>query len=437
MTWMARWRHRTRRELAVSTLVAVGLVAFVVLVYVAVVLGGGALVGRTSSPDLVLSVVAAAAVAIAFDRAQAMIERAATRLVYGETAPPRDVWERFSSTVAGTYPAEELPVRMARLLAEGTAARAAEVWLTVQGEPTLAATWPHGASPGQAGDPGRRALVVRYGGEELGVLAVQERAPLTVVEERLFAGLADQAGLVLRSARLRIDLQRRASELSQRAEELRASRRRLVDVQDERRRVLERDIHDGAQQHLVALAVNLRLAQTLTSRAPLRAQQLLDAQRTAASDAIETLTQLSRGIYPPLLARHGLASALEAAAATSPVPVDVSAHDIGRYPAHLEAAAYFTCLEAVQNAVKHSGAATIQVVLEGSPEALALTVSDDGSGFDAEASTTGAGLANLRDRVESVGGTLRTDSARGRGTRVHAALPVPASAVAVAVAGTA
>jgi signal transduction histidine kinase len=389
------------------------------------------LVGHTSSPDLVLSVVATAVVALVFDRAQALLERGAARLVYGDTAPPSDVWERFSSTVAGTYPAEELPSQMARLLAEGTAARAAEVWLTVQGRPTLAATWPPDAPPGQDGDPGRRTLVVRYGGEELGVLAVQERAPLTVVEERLFAGLAEQAGLVLRGARLRADLQRRASELSARAEELRASRRRLVDVQDERRRMLERNIHDGAQQHLVALAVNLRLAETLTTRAPERAQQLLDAQRAAAAQAIETLAQLSRGIYPTVLTRRGLASALEAAAATSPVPVDVTASDVGRYPAHLEAAAYFTCLEAVQNAVKHAAATTISVVLQGSAEALALTVSDDGIGFDTERAAAGAGLTNLRDRVESVGGTLVTRSAPGTGTVVHAELPVPAAVTGV------
>jgi signal transduction histidine kinase len=415
----------------VGGLVVAGLVAFVVLVYVVVVLGAGALVGRTSSPDLVLSVVATAVVAVAFDRVQALLERGAARLVHGGSAPPPDVWERFSSTVAGTYPAEELPSRMARLLAEGTAARAAEVWLTVQGRPVLAATWPRHATPGQDGDPGRRALAVRYGGEELGVLVVQEHAPLTVVEERLFAGLADQAGLVLRSARLRVELQQRASELSRRAEELRGSRRRLVDVQDERRRALERDIHDGAQQHLVALAVNLRLAQTLTTRAPERAQKLLDAQRAATTEAIGTLAQLSRGIYPPMLARMGLAAALEAAAATSPVPVVVVAHDLGRYPAHVEAAAYFTCLEAVQNAVKHAGATSIHVELQGSHESLLLAVHDDGQGFDTAAATTGAGLVNLRDRVESVGGTLRTESARGTGTRVHAELPLRVAASVV------
>jgi signal transduction histidine kinase len=412
----------------VSALVLAGLTAFVVAVYAVVVIGVGALVGRTSSPSLVLSVVATAIVAVAFDPVQTMLERTAARLVYGDTTPPYDVLERFGSTVTGSYPAEEVPSRMARVLAEGTGARAAEVWLTVQDQSTLAATWPAGAHPAPEGAPGRRALPVRFGGQRLGSLVVQEQAPLTSVEERLFAGLADQAGLVLRSAALRVELQRRAEELSARADELRASRQRLVDLQDERRRALERDIHDGAQQHLVALAVNLRLAQTLSDRSPDRARALLAAQERAAADAIDTLVRLSRGIYPPLLADEGLTPAVRAAAATSPVPVSVVA-DVGRYDARVEAAAYFACLEALQNAAKHSGATSVRVSLQGGPGSLVLTVEDDGRGFDPSAPTTGAGLANLRDRVESVGGTLSTASAHGGGTRVEAVLP--ASAVEV------
>jgi signal transduction histidine kinase len=427
MTSLATWRRRTRRELVAAGLVAVGLTAFVVLTYVAVVLGVGALVGRTSSPDLFLCVVATALVAVAFDPVEKVVERAAARLVYGGATPPYDLWERFSSAIGGTYPAEELPVRMARVLAEATGARATEVWLTGPDGPTLAATWPRGATPGKEGDPGRRALEVRYGGEPLGVLVVQERARLTAVEERLFAGLADQAGLVLRGARLRAELERRAEELSRRAEDLRRSRRRLVDLQDERRRALERDIHDGAQQHLVALAVNLRLAQTVAARSPARAQELLETQQDATAAAVETLLQLSRGIYPPLLAGQGLPAALESAAATSPVPVELNVRGVRRYPSHVEAAAYFTCLEAVQNAVKHSGATSIHVDLLGDRDTLSVTVSDDGRGFDAGATGAGAGLPNLRDRVESVGGTLVTDSTPGHGTRVHAVLPAGAT----------
>ena len=412
-----------------------GLAVFVVLVYVVLVLGGGALLGHTSSPDLVLSVIATAVVALAFDAVQRRLEDVAARLVHGGTPPPYDVWERFTSTVTGSYPTEELPGRMARVLAEGTGARWSQVWLVVGDRLRLAATWPPDATreselgeadPRAEDVPGRLARPVRHGGELLGVLVVQERdhVPLTSVEERLFAGLADQAGLVLRSARLRAELERRLDELSRRAEELRASRQRLVDVQDDRRRALERDIHDGAQQHLVALAVNLRLAHTLVPRSPDRARALLAAQEQATAAAVATLVQLSSGIYPPLLAEQGLAVALRAAAVTSPVPVEVVAWDVGRYSANVEAAAYFSCLEAVQNAVKHSGAATILVELQGRADALALTVQDDGSGFEPSSTPDGAGLANLRDRVESVGGILTTESAPGRGTRVDAVLPV-------------
>ena len=403
--------------------VLLGLAGFVVLVYALVVLGVGALVGRTSSPDLFLSVVATAVVAVAFDPVQSVLEAAATRLVHRGTTPPYEVWERFSATVTGSCPPEEVPARMARVLAEGTGARSAEVWLVVEGRPELAATWPPHAAPADAAAPGRRVLPVRYAGETLGLLVVQEDTALTAVEEGLFAGLADQAGLVLRSARLRAELSSRIAEQTTRADELRVSRQRLVDLQDQRRRALERDIHDGAQQHLVALAVNLRLVQTVAARSPERADALLAAQRRAAAEAIETLTRLSRGIYPPLLTEEGLAHAVRAAAAAAPLPVSVATDGLRRYPPRIEAAAYFTCLEALQNAAKHAHATSVRVSLREVGEALELTVEDDGVGYDPLAPTTGTGLANLRDRVDSVGGTLTTRSVPGQGTRVEAVLP--------------
>ncbi len=410
-------------------MVLAGLSGFVVLTYVVVVLGGGALVGQTSSPDLVLSVVATAVVAVAFDPVQTLLEQLARRLVGGGPRAPYEVWERFSRTVTGSYPAEELPQRMARVLAEGTGARWAQVRLVVGDRPTTAATWPPGAGGTASFEtdlPGRRSVPVRHGEELLGFLVVQERehVPLTSVEERLFAGLAEQAGLVLRSARLRAELQRRLGELSVRSDELRTSRQRLVDAQDERRRLLERDIHDGAQQHLVALAVNLRLAQTLLPRSPGRAQELLASQVQATGDAIDTLVRLSRGIYPPLLTEAGLVPAVRAVAAASPVPVAVAARDVGRYGDSVEAAAYFSCLEALQNAAKHAAATSVTVELQGGSESLLLTVEDDGVGFDAGQQPPGAGLANLRDRVESLGGTLTTSSTPGHGTRVRALFPV-------------
>ena len=443
MTWLAGLRGRTRRELLAALLVLAGLTSFVVLVYVVVVLGGGALTGRTSSPGLALSVLATAIVAVAFDRVQTRLEAAATRAVHGGSPAPYDVLRRFSATATGSGPTEELPARMARVLAEGTGALWSQVWLVVGGRPSLAATWPPGATrepasgeeaPDDDASPGRRSLPVRHGGELLGVLVVQERehVPLTSVEQRLFAGLAGQAGLVLRSARLRVELENRLAELTVRAEELRASRQRLVDVQDEQRRLLERDIHDGAQQHLVALAVNLRLAQTLSPRAPERAARLLAEQEQAAHEAIATLVQLSRGIYPPLLAAEGLPAALGAAAAASAVPVDVHSRGVGRYPRNIEAAAYFCCLEALQNAVKHARATAVRVELRGEDGSLSLTVDDDGAGFDPGTTPAGTGLSNMRDRIESVLGSLTIEPAPGGGSRVRAVLPTASGSVAAA-----
>jgi signal transduction histidine kinase len=274
-------------------------------------------------------------------------------------------------------------------------------------------------------DEDRRSLPVRQGGELLGTLVVQEHAdrPLSPVEVRLFAGLADQAGPVLRGARLHAELSQRAEELSARAEELRTSRQRLVVAQDAARRVLERNIHDGAQQHLVALAVNLRLAETLSTRAPERADALLAEQEVAAVEAIDVLVALSRGIYPTTLGAEGLVAALRLALGSSTTPVQIRARDVRRYPPEVEATAYFGCLEAVQNAVKHAAATTIRVSLEDRDGLLSFVVEDDGVGFDPVTTPTGTGASNLRDRIESAGGTLTTTTSPGHGTRVRAALP--------------
>ena len=203
------------------------------------------------------------------------------------------------------------------------------------------------------------------------------------------------------------------------------SRERLVDAQDAERRRLERDIHDGAQQHLVALAVNLRLAQTLVRRAPERATQVLTEQGDAARETIETLLSLSRGIYPRLLSEQGITAALRSAAGTSPLPVDVTAEAVGRYPAAVEAAVYFCCLEALQNATKHSAASRVAVHLRGPDAGLVVTVSDDGRGFDVAGPVSGVGLVNMRDRIDSVGGRLTLDSVPGAGTTLRADVPVP------------
>jgi signal transduction histidine kinase len=317
------------------------------------------------------------------------------------------------------------------VLADGTGAEWAQVWLVVEGRLKLAATWPPGAldasaGPGREDPPGRRSRQVRQAGELLGVLVVQERGPvpLTSVEQRLFAELASQAGLVLRGARLRAELMHRLAELSGKAEELRLSLQRLVDAQDAARGRLERDIHDGAQQQLVALAVNLRLAHTLASRSPHRANMLLAEQGKAATETIQSIINLSRGIYPRALTERGLPAALQAEIGNSAAPVELTARHVGRYSASIEAAAYFCCLEALQNAAKHSQARVIRVDLRGEPGCLTVVVEDDGGGFDPRTVSPGAGMTNMPDRIESAGGTLIIESTRRRGTRVEARFPV-------------
>ena len=398
-----RWRSRPERQ--ASLLVLAGLAAFVLGVYVVVVVGGGLLVGDGSSPNLGLSVVATALVALGFEPVQVRLQRLASRVVRGGRPSPYDVLSR-SAAATGAYPAEELPLQVARVLAEGTGARWSQLWLDISGGLVLAATWPPAAEielpaepPGSEADPtGLRSLPVLHRGEQLGVLrlAERDRQPLTSVEERLFAGLAAQAGLVLRGARLRAELAGRLA---------------------------ERDIHDGAQQHLVALAVNRRLAETLATKAPERAVPVLAAQAGAARVAIGTLTDLSRGIYPPLLGEAGLLPALRAAVATSPVPVTVSGEGIRRYPAPVEAALYFCCLEALQNAAKHSGATRVEVRLTEQDGVVDLVVADDGRGFAGDRVPSGSGLANMRDRLDSVGGTLTVRPGSSGGVAVHGAVP--------------
>jgi signal transduction histidine kinase len=423
MTSLPQWRRHSRRELLGTALVGAGLTAFVAFVYVVVVLGGGILVGRTSTPSLGLSVLATAVVAVAFDPVQSRLERWVSRVVLGGRTSPYDVVRSFTTTLAGQHPDSELPERMARVLAEGTGADSAQVWVAIDDRSVLAATWPPShADP--AGSVARR-VPVRHGDEVLGALVVRERpgVVLTPVEERLFAGLADQAGLVLRGARLRAELELRLAALSKRAEELQVSRARLVDAHDAERRRLERDIHDGAQQHLVALAVNLRLAGTLATHSPDRADALLTEQERAGTDAIATLVRLARGIFPPRLEAAGVAEALRPAVAAMGSTVELLASGVGRYPPAIEATAYFCCLEALQNAVKHAHASSTQVALLGTATTLEITVEDDGRGFDPGTGRSGAGLTNIRERVESVGGELTVSSAPGLGTRIRAVLP--------------
>jgi signal transduction histidine kinase len=201
---------------------------------------------------------------------------------------------------------------------------------------------------------------------------------------------------------------------------------RIVEAGDAQRRRIERDLHDGAQQHLVALAVSVRLARQLADRDPEQAKEMLDQLGVDLQDAVQELRSLAHGIYPPLLAERGLPDALSAAATRAALPTTVDAEGIGRYPQLLEAAVYFCCLEALQNAGKHAGdGAEASVTLREEEGALLVEVADDGAGFEmASGAGQGHGFVNMADRVGAIGGTLSVDSAPGAGTRISARIPL-------------
>ena len=206
-------------------------------------------------------------------------------------------------------------------------------------------------------------------------------------------------------------------------EELRASRQRLVKAQDEERRRLERNIHDGAQQQLVALAVKLRLLEQLVEKDPQKTKALAAQLQAESTDALENLRDLARGIYPPLLADKGLAAALGSQVSKSSTPVVVESDGIGRYPQEIEAAVYFCCLEALQNVSKYAEASTAAVRLSDGAGTLSFEVSDDGRGFDPSKTGYGTGLQGMADRLDALGGSLVVRSTPDQGTTIVGRVP--------------
>ena len=266
-------------------------------------------------------------------------------------------------------------------------------------------------------------MAVRHQGEVLGALTVTKRRGelITPIEVKLMDDLAHQAGLVLKNVGLTADLQARLVDL-------RASRQRLVAAQDDERRKLERNLHDGAQQYLVAIKVKLGLVEMLVMRDPTKAMTVVAELKHDADEALETLRDLARGIYPPLLADKGLPTALEAQARKATLPVIVDADGIGRYPQNTEAALYFCILEALQNVQKYAQASSAMVRLRDDGDELSVEIADDGCGFDLGTTIRGNGLTNMEDRLDALGGTMQIASSPGNGTTLRVLVPVPDAA---------
>jgi signal transduction histidine kinase len=398
-----------------KTVVVAVLVAFIALVYVAIVAGVGALVGSTGNGWL--SAIAAAVVALVFQPVRARARHLADRVVYGKRATPYEVMAEFGGNLAGSYSSVDVLPRLARVLGEGVGAERSQVWLEVDGSMRPVATWPTDSDPSIDDD---LRVEVLHEGRELGALSVAMAVndPLDPIREQLVRDLAGQAGLVLSNVRL-------TEQLRARLDDLGAAQRRLVAAQDEERRRLERNIHDGAQQQLVALTIKARLARQLTDRDPGKAAEVLEQIEVETQTALEDLRDLARGIYPPLLADKGLAAALEAQARRSPVPITVEADGLGRYPQDVEAAVYFSTLEALQNVAKYAEATRASVTLAQRDGALTFTVTDDGHGFDPASTGYGTGLQGIADRLGALDGSLEVASSPGAGTRIHGTVSAP------------
>ena len=396
-------------------------------VYAGIVVGIGTLAGYAGGP--VLTVAAAVTIAVLFQPVRQRARLVANRLVYGQRATPYQVLADFAEDMAGQLDVNTALDRMASVLAGATGAVRVEIWVRVGAQLRPQVIWPRGSDPPAAVpliddaelpvfELATRAVAVRHGDELLGALAIQKprNEPVTAAEDKLLTHLASQAGLVLRNVRL-------TAELRATIDDLRASRRRLVRAQDEERQRIERNLHDGAQQQLVALTVQLSLLEDSAGDSG-EVRQLTGQLRAGLRAALDDLRALARGIYPPLLADQGLGPALRAQVGRAPLPVLVEADGIGRYPRDAEAAVYFCILEALQNTAKYARASQAAVALSCPGSHLEFTVSDDGTGFDTATASHGTGLQGMADRLAAAGGTLRINSAPGLGTTVSGRLPV-------------
>jgi signal transduction histidine kinase len=395
------------------------LAAFIGFVYVTVVVGIGSVVGGSS---LGWSITATALVAVVFEPIRNRLQRWVNRLVYGMRATPYEVLSDLTGRLAAAESEERLLHRMAERLGEGTGAERASVWLTDDAGFRLAAASPTASGlmerAGSLDEISASAFAVEHEGEVLGALSVEKARGdvLTPTERRLIEDLAGSAGLVMRRLRLDEALERKAAELEE-------SRRRLLDAQDVERRRLERELHDGPQQQVVGLKVKLGLVQQLAEQEGTEQVAALAGQMASeAQDAIEQIRSLAQGIYPPLLQSDGLKAAVPALASSSPMDVNVGVELERRWPLPIEAAVYFCISEALTNAAKH-GNGPITVSVSDTDTELAFEVSDRGPGFDPATTKRGAGLNNMSDRLDGLGGSVVIASTPGGSTRVIGSVP--------------
>ena len=400
------------------TALALGIAA----VYVGLVVGIGELIGDTENQ--VLRIGATAFVAIAVQPAGALLQRLANRIVYGRRATPYEVMADFGHRMADVLSVDHVLPDMAEAAARGVGALGSRVRLFLQEDRTRDATWPPTA---ELGEP-TLLLSIEHAGEPIGDLAIVKPAnePLRPAERSLLEDLAGHAGIALQNARLSLDLEARAEDLASQNEELRRSRERLVTVRDAQRRRLEQELRDGVGAEIARIRDQIGFDAERVAAHPDPVRASLDHLSERTNAALDDLRDVARGIFPPLLVDEGLASALSALARRAGSGTRFSVERGGprvRYDTAVEAAAYFCCVQAVQNAERYAPGSPIEISLDQDVERLSFTVRDGGAGFDLERVTEGEGFQIMRDRMAAFGGILTIESAPGEGTRVTGMMP--------------
>ena len=432
-----------------------GLLALLIgVLYVALVIGADVLLGLPMRQNPLIQIAATAAAALALAPARTMLSRLADRLAYGERPAPDHVLARLSALSQATHSGVAILPSLARIVGDGLGARSCEVRLIRPDGRLEIRSWHAGHADSAAPDtaapdtaapdtvargsdaairPGTALLSVPvvHRGVTVGEIRVEPPAGgLAPVQRRLLADLADGAGLVLRNARLAFELERRLAVISEQAAAISASRRRIAAAQAHERQALERNLHDGAQPHLVAIRMSLGLAEHRISSgagadraAPLAA--ILEGIAARIDGASASLSEIAQGLYPPKLVEEGLCAALQAHVTAMPGETSLefgAGTEHARFGADVEAAVCFACLEAMQNARKHAPDAQIRLALARDAGGLRFTVVDTGPGIDPE-TARGFGLQGMDDRVAAVGGTLEFRSLPGEGTTVSGWVP--------------
>jgi signal transduction histidine kinase len=408
-------------DIVISKALTYGVLAvFVTGVYVIVVVGIGSVLGGGDEPNLALSISAVAIVAVAFEPLRQRVQHWANALVYGQRAAPYDVLASVTVRIVDTRDPDEAFAQITQLVADGTGASEVALWLNVgvsllpqaaTPPKSLANLEPVRKGNGSPSDvPGDRSVAIRHRGDVMGVLSITKARgeSVTAADETLLADVAASTGVLLRNIGLN-------AELIDRAGQLRLSRRRLVAAQDVERHRLERDLHDGAQQHVVALKVKLGIARILAEREGAEAVAELVTDLSATTQrAVDGLRAVAHGIYPPLLEAEGLEAALRPTKRTAPISVEIVVNRLGRYERSVEESVYFAVLETVSRAID-AGATRAVISLEEKEERVGFLVQVDAEVDD---------LTAVEDRIDAIGGTLIITSAPGKGTIVTGTVPL-------------